>query len=61
MFANGVEFVRRSSADGNYYFALNHSDRPAKITPNPGWEAVLGSDTLEPYDVAIFYEKLYNA
>ena len=59
--ANGVEFVRRSSADGNYYFALNHSDRPAKITPNPGWEAVLGSDTLEPYDVAIFYEKVYNA
>jgi beta-galactosidase len=55
--ADGVEVVRRSSDDGTYYFMLNHGDTVVAAIPNPGWKAVLGSEMLEPYGMAIFFER----
>ena len=51
-----VEIVRRSSASGNYYFVLNHSGETVRYAPNPAWKAVLGTNTLEPYGIAVYCE-----
>jgi len=49
-----IEVSCRPSANGNYFFALNHSGDKKKITAKPGWKAVLGTETLPPYGVTIF-------
>ena len=54
---SGLEIVSRPSGDGNYFFVLNHGAERREFTPNPGWEAVLGSGALEPYGIAIYLEK----
>ncbi|MCL2323244.1 MAG: beta-galactosidase [Oscillospiraceae bacterium] len=54
----GVEIVQRVAADGKCYFALNHSDKAVRIMPNTEWKRILGSDVLDPYDIAVFYESI---
>jgi len=52
--ASGAEIVCRPSANGNYYFVLNHSGEKLDFAPNPEWKAVLGPGVIEPYGVAVY-------
>ena len=56
--SEGLELVRRPAADGYYYFALNHGAGEARVMKAPGWETVLGADVIEPYGIAVFFQKI---
>ena len=51
-----VEITGRASARGIYYFILNHGGEKVNFTPKPEWEAILGTDCLEPFGIAVYFE-----
>ena len=54
---DNVEITGRPSPNGIYYFVINHRDEKVNFAPKPEWEAVLGKETLEPYGIAVYFEK----
>ena len=50
-----VEITCRPSANGNYYFVLNHSGEKVHFTSNPAWKIVVGTEILEPYGITIYH------
>jgi beta-galactosidase len=51
-----IEIISRPSANGNYYFVLNHSGEIVHYEHNPEWKSLLETDILEPYGIAIYYK-----
>lgn len=50
----GVELVRRRTAEYDYIFALNHTNKKQTLDTPEDWLAVMGSADMYPYGIVIF-------
>ena len=50
----GVELVRRRTAEFDYIFALNHTNKKQTLDTPEDWLAVMGSADMDPYGIVVY-------